>query len=985
MRNEYNLPREYEIDLDKQQACFDKLSMRRIVMPSAWVQVSSFLILSLSKDAQRLCRFFSFGRRKIATALLGATAVLALATAAAQADDAATYLQSARQLEKSHDFHGAEIQLRNAAQAAPANGAIRLELAKVYLALRNANAAEAELFAAHMRGVKDDETAPLMGQAMLGLGAFGDLLKQLPAGNRPAKVESEVRSYRGMAEMGLGETGRAHAMFADAERLDPKSPLPLIGEARLLMQQHQLDQAAQKIDATLKLDPKNGDALDAKGMILAMHGNTQGALQQFAAAIAADPGNLRALLDRANLETQLGHLDAAEKDLAAIGKVAPGSVMAFYLQAAIDAERGKFKDADALLDRMRGAMNGFPPAYLVAAEVKFKLNQLGQAEGFARKYLAQAGDNPKAYQLLGVIALKQGHLEAGIAALEKAAALAPNDANVLAGLGQAYVAHGDLDKAKAAFAQAAAKAPGNAPLATQRALADFATGDRAQSVAALSAVFKAGKGSLMAGPPLVIEALQTGQLDVAEAAARELVGRDPKNTTYQELLAAVRIGQHDYAGAETLLRALLAKQPNLASARRDLAQIYLSTNRVGQAKALYQDRLAANPKDVESLEALADMAFRAHDNVGAIRLLTQAQAAVPADPRPSLQILGVLQARRRWPEAIGRAKALAAKFGRDARVADALGQLYFVSGNRAGAAATYKGVTAKFPTYAPAFAHDAAVLAAGKDYAGAAELAGRAMRLDPRSPDLKRAWVTLTYLGKGTDAALAASQAVTGDKTGEAAVLMTAGVLAANNNRAGAIALLEQRQAKSPSGAIVVRLAGLYQADKRFDQGLSLLDSWTAAHPADVDARFMLAQVDSAAGRLDKAFAQYQWLATQRPDNPVVLNNLAFLYDVKHDPRARATAEKAIKLAPASGSVADTLGWILAEQGDAAGAAKYLAQASASQPADATIQYHYAVVLSKTGKAGQARDVLQKLLKLNVQPDTKNQAQLLLVKLGGGR
>jgi predicted Zn-dependent protease len=83
--------------------------------------------------------------------------------------------------------------------------------------------------------------------------------------------------------------------------------------------------------------------------------------------------------------------------------------------------------------------------------------------------------------------------------------------------------------------------------------------------------------------------------------------------------------------------------------------------------------------------------------------------------------------------------------------------------------------------------------------------------------------------------------------------------------------------------------------------------------------------------------------------------------------------------------VADTLGWILVEQGDAARAAKYLAQASASQPTDGAIQYHYAVVLSKTGKADQAKGVLQKLLKLNIQPDTKSQAQLLLVKLAGAR
>ncbi len=915
---------------------------------------------------------------------LGAMALVTVATAAA-ADEAAPFLQSAHQLERAHDLRGATIQLRNAAQAAPANGAVRLELAKVYLELHNANAAEAELFAAHMRGVSDDSTAAPMAQAMLELGEFGDLLKNVPPGNRPPKTESLVRTYRGIAYVELNETDHARAMFADAERLDPKSVLPLVGETRLLMAQHQLDAAWQKSEQALKLDPKNGDALDARGLIFAMRGQTDAALQQFTTALAIDPGNMRARLDRANLQIGRNKLDDAEKDLAEIRKTVPNSAMAIYLQALIDAQHGKFKDADELLNRLRGAISGFPQAYLVAAEVKFQLNQLDQAQAFAGKFIAQAGGDSKGYEMLGAIAMKRGDLEGGIGNLEKAAKLAPNDSHVLEALGQAYVAHGDMDKAWQAFNQAALKAPGNIPLATQRALADFATGDREASVAALSDIFKGGKGSLLAGPPLVIEALQLGQLDVAEAAARELLEREPANPTPQELLAAVRIAQRDYAGAEVLLRTLLAKQPNLASARRDLANVYLSTNRAPLAKALYQERLKANPRDVDSLEALADIAFQSRDDSGATKLLEQAQSAAPTDPRPSLRILGILEVRKKWPEAIGRAHALQAKFGKEASVADALGQLYFASGNHSAAIAVYKGVTAKFPTYAPAFAHYAGILAADKKYDDAAAIAGHAVRFDPRSPDLKRAWVTLTYLAKGTDAALAASQAVTNDKTGEAAVVLTAGVLAGNNNRAGAIALLEKRQAQSPSGAITVRLAALYEADKRLDKSLALLEAWTAAHPADVDSRFVLAQADSAAGRLDKALAQYEWLATQRPDNPVVLNNLAYLYDWKHDARARATAEKAMKLAPASGSVADTLGWILAEQGDSAGAAKYLTQASASQPADATIQYHYAVVLSKTGKADQARGVLQKLLKLNIQPATRNQAQLLLVKLGGGR
>ena len=129
-----------------------------------------------------------------------------------------------------------------------------MELAQVYLKLGNPNAAQAELFAAHLRGVKDNATAPLMAQALMALGQYGNLLKDLPAGSRPSRIESLVRTYRGMAAAALNETQNARAMFTDAERLDPASPLPLIGEARLLMTEHQYDAAQRKAEAALKLE-----------------------------------------------------------------------------------------------------------------------------------------------------------------------------------------------------------------------------------------------------------------------------------------------------------------------------------------------------------------------------------------------------------------------------------------------------------------------------------------------------------------------------------------------------------------------------------------------------------------------------------------------------------------------------------------------------------------------------------------------------------
>ena len=94
----------------------------------------------------------------------------------------------------------------------------------------------------------------------------------------------------------------------------------------------------------------------------------------------------------------------------------------------------------------------------------------------------------------------------------------------------------------------------------------------------------------------------------------------------------------------------------------------------------------------------------------------------------------------------------------------------------------------------------------------------------------------------------------------------------------------------------------------------------------------------------------------------VALNNLAWTYQQLKDPRALATAERAMKLAPESPAVLDTLGWILVEQGNAARALPLLQQATSRAPSAGEIRYHLALALWKAGDKAKAKAELEKSL-----------------------
>jgi Flp pilus assembly protein TadD len=116
-------------------------------------------------------------------------------------------------------------------------------------------------------------------------------------------------------------------------------------------------------------------------------------------------------------------------------------------------------------------------------------------------------------------------------------------------------------------------------------------------------------------------------------------------------------------------------------------------------------------------------------------------------------------------------------------------------------------------------------------------------------------------------------------------------------------------------------------------------------------------------GRNKDAITQFQLTLRKFPNNPSVLNNLATLYQTENDKRALATAEQALKLAPASPAVQDTLGWILVEQGQISRGLSLLRKALAHAPKAASIRYHHAVALTRTGEKAQARKDLEQLLK----------------------
>jgi predicted Zn-dependent protease len=174
-----------------------------------------------------------------------------------------------------------------------------------------------------------------------------------------------------------------------------------------------------------------------------------------------------------------------------------------------------------------------------------------------------------------------------------------------------------------------------------------------------------------------------------------------------------------------------------------------------------------------------------------------------------------------------------------------------------------------------------------------------------------------------------------------------------------AIAAYDAGMKKEPSTNLAINLYRARVAKGEPEKGMDGLRGWLKEHPNDNVARFALASALLDGGQLDAATKEHEALLSANEKNQVVLNNLAWLYDQKGDPRALELAEKAHQLSPKSPAIKDTLGWILVRRGDAKRGLEILRSASEEMPKNAEVQYHYAAALAKDGQKDEARRVLE--------------------------
>jgi Flp pilus assembly protein TadD len=156
------------------------------------------------------------------------------------------------------------------------------------------------------------------------------------------------------------------------------------------------------------------------------------------------------------------------------------------------------------------------------------------------------------------------------------------------------------------------------------------------------------------------------------------------------------------------------------------------------------------------------------------------------------------------------------------------------------------------------------------------------------------------------------------------------------------------------------------------DQALALYQQSIKDNPGNVRLYILSGEFYEKKQDWDHAKAMYQQALTIQSDQPLASNNLAYLIlqqggnvDV-----ALAMAQTARRGNPNSSSYADTLGWAYYQKGIYQSAISQFQEAirlgeKLGVPDDSTVHYHLGMAYQKSNQTSQARQQLEKAVKLS--------------------
>jgi len=648
---------------------------------------------------------------------------------------------------------------------------------------------------------------------------------------------------------------------------------------------------------------------------------------------------------------------AVPKDAAAHWKLAKASIEAKDIRTAF-AELQKTVELDPANFEALGKLG----------EIYVMAGKKDEAAQIADNLVKSRPKDPQGYILQSGLAVRAGKVDEGIAKLKKAAELDPKRIRTLLTIGNMYLLKKDRKGAREWYDKALAADPNAADVHVTRGNFFFASGER----------------------------------DEGEKEYRKAIELSKEKENLRIALAEHYLYQGRMEDSEKELNAVI-KEMNSQKARKVLAEIKLETGKVADAKPIVDGILKENGKDLDGkyLKGRIALAEKRMDDAKALFGEVVKQDAGMARARLYNGLTEIQQGqievgRKEIEEAVKLDPG-------NARAQLLLGEVSLRSGAPAAAEKAALEVLRRNPSNALAAMLLADSFLARREWKKGEQIYQAMMKQLPKSPvGYLKMGLSRKLQGKPKDAAGYFAQAVERNPKDLTAINEYIFALAAAKDTAKAKKMLDDTVAKEPKNPLLWDMVGRYQlasgkpaeaetaflksielapeftapyyqlgvlyaSQKKFPEAAKRLEKVIEKNDKNVGAHVLLGMVINSEGKIDAANKEYRKVLTLSPKHPLAANNLAAnLADGGGNlDEALKFAQVAREAAPEDPSVGDTLGWIYHKKGLTETAFPLIAEAAGKMKNNASIRYHYGMVLAKKGRSKEAAAELKAALSLD--------------------
>ncbi len=887
-----------------------------------------------------------------------------LLIAACGVQDANELLASAKALHAKGERNAAIVQLKSALQQHPEHAELRLYLGLLHREAGDYRGAEKELRRALELKIDPSRVFPALAHSLVMQGEPKKALAEVGLeGITEPKARAAALTARGAAHLALRQIGEARASFDEALRLQADSWEAMLGRARVLAADDNLEGGLEEVKRAVALSAQNADALMLEGDFLRALGRHGDARMAYERILNASASHVPAQIALISIDVTTGALESASSRLEKAQKYLAGNPTASYLRALVAFRRN---DLNAARDAIGAVLRVAPhhvPSVLLGGVIEFALGSPELAQTRLRFVVERSPENVYARRLLAASYARSGQTQRAIEILEPALRQESKDPALLALAGELHMQMNEFEKARKYFESAAALEPKSSVMRTGVALSRLAAGEVDLAAAELEAASQLDDTRHQADVLLVATHLQQQQFDQAMRSARLLLQKQPDNPMSHNLMAAAHIGKKDVPAARRSLEKALELQPSYTPAAANLAQLDLQSGDKKAARRRFEEIISRDPKNVQAHMALAALGPRIDASPQEVKAWLEGATKASPDAIQPLVMLARFYFQMNEPaKALGVVEQALVNAPENPEVLELAGQVQLAAGEKNRALATFTKWVSIQSQSPMAFYRLATAQLAVADVGGAVGLLRRAIAL---RPDFAEAQVLLaeTEARQGRiDEALKLAGRLQLQRSKSPIGWVVEGDVRMLGKEYGAAAkAYEKAHALGRTSATAMKLHAALEQDGRAGEGEARLREWLKHQPGDVAVRMYLGEAYLRSANYRKAIEEYEYLS-KSAETLVVLNNLAWCYQQVNDRRAAETAEKALQLKPDNPAVMDTLGWILVQTGDVQRGLQLLKKASSLVPKAPEIRFHLAQGLLKAGDKASARAELERLL-----------------------